>query len=69
MLSLQGNQSTTMTIFITPDHDTMYINHDDIQMLTEAEIAAAVDAIDEHDIYADLDGDDYADAVLADINS
>ena len=28
MLSLQGNQSNTMTIFVTPDHDKQFTNHD-----------------------------------------
>jgi len=63
MLSLQGNQSNTMTIFVTPDHDKQFTNHDRLVELmqdsdcTEEELEE-LDTLDINDGHYDVYGDE-----------
>ena len=69
MLSLQSNQSgatlratNAMKVFITPDHDSTMINSDIVMM----DLIMDDNELDV-EIYDYLSGDDYADAILADL--
>ena len=55
-----------MQIFVTPEHDTTMINSDVVE-LTDAEIEQLIAAQGEYQLYSDCYGDDYADAILADL--
>ena len=64
-----------MTIYVTPDHDQQFIQHDRIVELTDADIDALMqsnfNSPYEDDVttelHADCYGDDYANAILADL--
>ena len=64
-----------MTVFVTPDHDTSMVSSPTETMPTDAQLRAIADAIalsestefDESELDAELYGDDYADAILADM--
>ena len=47
-----------MTIFVTPDHNLDYV-------VSDVELIELDAEVNDLDIFADLSGDDYADAVLA----
>ena len=62
MLSLQSNQSNAMQVHVTPNHDTSLCSSDvtimwDLCMDNDLEV----------EIYDYLSGDDYADAMMKDI--
>ena len=69
MLSLQSNQSKTMQVFITPDHDSQFIQHDRIVELTESEIDELIAAgkQGEYDLHVNAYGEDYAACVMSDL--
>ena len=58
-----------MQVFITPDHDTQFIQHDRIVELTEAEIDELITAgkQGEYQLHSDCYGDDYAACVMSDL--
>ena len=47
-----------MTIFVTPDHNLDYV-------VSDVELIELDAEVNDLEIFADLSGDDYADAVLA----
>jgi len=49
-----------MTVFVTPDHNLDYV-------ISDVELLELDAEVNDLDIFADLSGDDYADAILADM--
>ena len=58
-----------MTIFVTPDHDTQFIQHDRLVELSESEIDELIAAgkQGEYQLHSDCYGDDYVNEVIADL--
>ena len=61
-----------MTIFITPDHDTQFIQHDRLVELMQdseptQEELEELDTLDIDDNHYDCYGEDYADCVMSDL--
>ena len=57
-MNKQPTSDSTMTIFVTPDHNLDYV-------VSDVELIELDAEVNDLEIFADLSGDDYADAVLA----
>ena len=66
MSYLQSNQAKPMTVFYTSNHDMSLVSSQTEFMPSDIELRELAAEVD--DIHAELTGDDYADAILADIN-
>ena len=56
----QPTSDSTMTVFVTPDHNLDFV-------VSDVELIELDAEVNDLEIFADLSGDDYADAVLASI--
>ena len=56
----QSTSDSTMTVFVTPDHNLDFV-------VSDVELIELDAEVNDLEIFADLSGDDFADAMMMDI--